>query len=305
MAFQYHPDKNPGNQEAEEKFKTISAAYQVITNPEKQQSQHGGGDPSFVSDLFNNDIFQSIFGDGGFDPFSRGAKTENFNVSITTPFKEACLGGMQNIQFYAPEACSDCGGSGGAANSKTVCSDCNGSGVFSRGTRAGLNIIFNTTCGRCAGRGHSYAVSCPKCSGKGRVQVLKQYDVRIPPGIKTGTTLRLPGLGGKGQNGRNGDLLISVHVDPHQTMNADGNNIISTSNINLKSALLGCEIDVETLSGNVKLKIPPCTHHGQKLAMKDKGIATANATGSHIVIVNVEFPESLTQEQQDQINKIL
>ena len=300
LAFQYHPDRNPGSQEAEEKFKNISAAHQFITNPEPQHHAPSGANHSVV-----NDIFQSFFGEGGFDPFGTNARSENYNISLTLPFTEACLGGTKSIQFAAPDACPDCGGAGGSAEHKVNCTDCNGSGVVSRGNRNGLNIIFNTTCGKCAGKGHSYASPCAKCSGKGRVPVLKQYDVRIPAGIKDGITLRLSGLGGKGPKGRNGDLLVSIHIESHPTMHADGNNIVSTANISLKSALLGCEIDVETLYGNVKMKIPSCTHAGQKLSLKDKGIRIPNSTGSHIVIVNVEFPESLTQEQQDQLDKIL
>jgi molecular chaperone DnaJ len=309
LAFQHHPDRNSGNQEAEEKFKTISAAYQAITNPDMQapQAQSGEAGPSFINDLFNSDIFRNIFGEEGFSGFGRGAgRPENYNISITLPFKEACLGGVKHVEFLAPESCGDCGGSGGTPESKVTCTDCKGTGVMSRGNRGNLNIVFNTTCTKCAGRGHSFSTSCAKCAGKGRMQVPKKYDVRIPAGIQNGTTLRLAGMGGRaGARSKAGDLFIAVHVEQHPSMQQEGLNILSTANISLKSALLGCDINVETLYGEVTMKVPPCTRPGQKFALKDKGIKGASATGSHIVMMNIEFPESLTQEQQEQLDKIL
>ena len=262
--------------------------------------QHGGFRAPFMED-----IFESFFGNSGFNPFGRKPKGENYNISITIPFVDACLGTTKAIQFSAPELCPDCNGAGGSADSKVICSDCKGAGVISRGNKANINIIFNTTCPRCSGIGHTYTAKCQKCSGAKHTTVEKKYDVKIPAGIQNGTTLRLSGLGAGGAGGQRGDLFVAVSVEHHPTMRVNGHDILSDANISLKSSLLGCDIDVDTLHGPVKLKIPPCTHHGQKLSLKDKGIKARSATGSHIVIVNVEFPKSLTQEQQDGISKIL
>jgi molecular chaperone DnaJ len=302
LAFQSHPDRNQGNLEAEERFKNISAAYQCITNPDPVQQ--GGGGSSVVDDIFSSSIFQDIFGGGGFNPFGRKPSGENYTISISIPFIDACLGSKKTVEFSAPEICLDCNGTGGMLSSKKSCPDCGGSGVVSKPSRN--NTHFRITCQRCAGIGNIYESVCPKCSGAKRISANKSYDIVIPPGVVDGAKMRLAGLGGKGPGkSPNGDLILIIRVMPHAKMRAEGSSVLSEENISLKSALLGCEIEVETIHGSVKMQIPPCTKPGQKLSLKGKGINLKNGLGNHIVIVNVEFPESLTQEQQENITKIL
>lgn len=307
LAFQNHPDRNQGNQEAEERFKNISAAYQTITNPEQATHSPGPSGSSVVDDIFNSSFFQDIFGGGGgFNPFGsqRNRGGENFTASITIPFIDACLGCKKTVGLSIPEICPDCSGTGGTQDSMKACADCGGSGVFSKASRN--NTFFRTTCKKCSGTGKTYETVCPKCSGARRVTVGKNYDIVIPAGVTDNINMRLAGLGGKGPNGTpNGDLILIIRVQPHAKMRMSDATILSEENISLKSALLGCEIDVETIYGSVKVRVPPCTKPGQKLALKDKGIKTKSGVGSHIVIMNVEFPDSLTQEQQDNIDKIL
>lgn len=310
LAFQYHPDRNQGNKEAEEKFKNISSAYQQITNPEPVQQGFSGNTGPFgssvIEDLFGGSIFDSIFGNA--NPFGRKMQRgDDYSINAYISFKEACLGGTRAIQFTAPDLCDGCHGTGGTPESKSTCTNCKGKGVTSKSNGRGqAHIVFNTTCNKCAGSGQVYTAVCPKCTGSKRVNVERKYDLKIPPGIPDGTTMRLAGKGGPGQDGAPpGDLMVGIRVEPHPTMKASGNNIISDTNISLKSALLGCEVDVETIHGPMKLKIPPCIKPGQKLALKDQGIRAAAGTGSHIVVINVDFPESLTDQQQEQIKAIL
>lgn len=273
----------------------------MITEPEKYSSAGPGVGPD--SSVIN-DIFSSIFGEDGFNPFGpRSKQADHYNVTIKLGFIEACLGGTRRVSFSAPDPCGDCGGTGGVAESKAVCSDCNGAGVTRKGGRG--NMVFSTTCRKCSGKGSTFSSPCPKCSGKGRIPTQRQHDIFIPAGALNGAKLRVPGLGSKSADGRDGDLIITIMVEAHPTMRNDGANIVSSTEISLKSALLGCEIDVETIYGPVKMKIPPCTSSGRKFSIKEKGIRTQVGVGNHIVIVNVKFPESLTQEQQEQISNIL
>jgi molecular chaperone DnaJ len=307
LAFQHHPDRNPGNKESEEKFKKISAAYQEITNPDTVNYEHHHGQQSgssFINDLFNSDFFGNIFGrQGNRNQHSSNSPGEDHTIVLNLSFKEACLGGDKQIEFTAPEVCNECNGAGGAAEDRITCSDCNGLGVIDRGSNG--HVVFRVTCTKCAGRGASFNKLCAKCHGQGKMRVDKSCNVHIPPGIQAGMTLRLAGMGGKSlSGGRSGNLFIKINVEPHPTMWREGNDILSIASISLKSALLGCELEVETLHGVYSMKIPPCTKPGQKLAIRDKGIH-GNTIGSHIAVCNVEFPESLTQEQQEQLKNIL
>ena len=310
LAFQFHPDKNPGDKAAEEKFKQISEAYQQITNPSAQpqeQAGNGWGSSGFNMGFDFNDIFQSIFGG---NPFAGNRTTrtqgDHFNINIRVPFKDACLGSIKTVEFEAPEECNTCHGAGGDVTTTTTCSACNGTGSIS--STQNNTIRFFVTCRSCMGRGKSFTLSCSNCNGTGVHKTIKKYDVHIPPCIVSGTTLRLAGLGGKSKDGGPlGDLLIKVFVDADPKMALDGNTIHSSVNISLRSALVGTELDVETLHGPIKLKIPQCTKPGQKLAIKDKGpkIANTDSFGNHIVHVNVDFPNNLSEEQIEQIKNTL
>ncbi len=289
LAHQHHPDKNPGNPEAEEKFKSITAAYELINNPPPPQPQVD------VRDMWGSNPFEAFFGGS-----ARGAD-HNINTRLT--FAESALGCEKKLSYSYKSECSACEGTGGDKSSYTQCKGCSGSGV--KQTRRGPNVVINSACHDCHGSGGSFATQCSTCSGAGFTKSQRTVDIKIPPGVRHGMHIRYNGQGGKSPGRPDGDLIVGIAVEPHPQMSLEGENVASEVHIPLKTALLGGEVEVETLHGAVKLKIPPCTRPFQKLALKDKGIPLKNGMSKHIVTINVDFPTNLTEEQCAQINNIL
>ena len=328
MAKKYHPDLNPGNAEAEAKFKEVNEAYDVLSDADKKakydQFGHAAFDPTAgggaggyggyggfgdFGDI--GDIFSSFFG-GGFGGSSgqrRNAPTrgEDISVRITVSFDEAAFGTKKDVSFNRIQKCGDCGGSGAAKGTHAeTCKTCGGSGQRRVTQRiGGMAFQSTTTCDACRGTGKIIKTPCTECNGKGYVKVNKKLSVNIPAGIDDGERIALRGQGCDGRNGGPaGDLIITVSIKKHSIFERDGYNIYCDVPITVTEATLGATIDVPTLEGNQKFEIPDGTQPGMKFTLKQKGIPyinNSNKRGDLIFTVNVEIPRGLNKEQTEKM----
>lgn len=319
LAKQHHPDRNPNNPQAAERFKEINEAHDVLSDPGKRKKYDqlrrygafagpsGGGarrsrsaaqdsgdfDMSDLGGL--GDIFSSIFGRRGAGG-DRDAEPEEIETSITIPFRVAALGGTVPITLAMPEVCPTCGGSG-AAKGATVntCPECKGRGTVSFG-QGGFAV--NRPCPVCRGKGTVPSQRCPTCQGSGEVRVEKKVNVEIPPGVEDGARLRLKNQGPKGRS----DLIVEIHVAPDRFFRREGLDLIGVVPINLAQALLGSRIKVKTLDDKrVVLRIPAGTQHGQKFRIPGHGIEKNGRRGDMYVEAHVTLPEKLSAEEQEAV----
>lgn len=322
LAKQYHPDRNPNNPQAADRFKEINEAHDVLSDAEKRKKydqlrRYGafagagsrgsgfggggagpssGGDADFdISDLGSfgglGDLFSSIFGRRGTGP--RTEEEEEVETTVSIPFRVAALGGKVPVVLTLPEVCPTCRGSGGAPGATfSTCPECRGRGTISFG-QGGFAVT--RPCPVCRGRGKVPSQRCPTCQGSGEVRAEKHLTITIPPGTEDGTRLRLRGQGPKGQ----GDVVVVVQVQPDRFFRRDGLDVVGVVPINLAQALLGSKIKVRTLDGKrVVLKVPPGTQHGQKFRIPGQGIERNGRRGDQYVEVHVEIPEKLTPDQE-------
>lgn len=321
MSKKYHPDLNPGNKQAEEKFKEVNEAYQVLSDPDKKakydQFGHAGVDPNFgAGGGFNGagfdfgDIFGDIFG-GGFGGFGGGRQRRNgprrgadIRQVLDISFEEAAFGCDKTINIQTQEKCGTCGGSGAKPGSTIeTCQHCHGTGQIRTQQRTVLGFMTNvTTCPNCNGEGKIIKEPCSDCRGTGRVRKSKTLEVHIPAGIDDGQTIQLSGKGEAGQKGGgNGDLLLTVRVRAHTIFERDGNNVYIDMPITFVQAALGATVKVPTLDGLVELNIPEGTQTGSRFRMKGKGIPflRSKSRGDQYVTVNVEVPRNLSSKQKE------
>jgi len=333
LALRYHPDRVPPEQkkEAEEKFKEISEAYAVLSDPQKRalydQYGHAGIDQryayedifkgadfsSIFEDLadfgFGSSIFDEIFGDLGFDIFgrrtrsgSRARRGRDLEISVSITLEEAATGTEKTINLPRYEICNVCGGTGTRPGTKKVtCPKCRGSGY--NVTSSGFFQI-RQTCNRCGGEGEIIQSPCQECKGEGRIKVNRKIKVKIPAGVDTGSQLRIRGEGEQGALGR-GDLYVIIEVEPHPIFKRENNDIITEINISVTQAILGAEVEVPTLNGKVKMKIPQGTQPGKIFRLKGKGIPDLHRKipGDELVKVNVVIPTNLTPQQRKLIEE--
>src|SRR6185295_13560461 len=282
LAVQFHPDKNPGDREAEEKFKEAAEAYEVISDPEKRQrydrfghqgvqgAGSGGFDPSTFGDFA--DILGDLFGfgrrAGGGGGASRGADLR-YDLELT--FEEAAFGSDQKLRLPRLEKCETCSGSGSAAGKAPVaCSACGGRGQVQ--VAQGF-LTFASTCPQCRGEGRVISDPCRDCRGSGLVERERTLEIRIPAGVDTGARLRLVGEGEHGRlGGPPGDLYVVTAVKPHPRFQRDGSTVISRQRISYPQAVLGARLEVETLHGTTPLEIPSGTQHGKDFRLRGQGI---------------------------------
>ena len=325
LAKKYHPDMNPGDAEAEAKFKEVNEAYAVLSDAEKRsqydQFGHAAFDPSAgggagfggfggfgdFSDL--GDIFGSFFGGGfgGGGAQRRNAPTrgEDVGVRVTVTFEEAAFGVKKDVSFHRIQKCAECGGSGAAKGTQAeTCKVCGGSGQKRITQRiGGMAFQSTTTCDSCRGTGKVVKTPCSECKGTGYVKINKKLSVTIPAGIDDGERIAIRGQGCDGRNGGpTGDLIITVMVKGHSIFERDGYNIFCEIPITVAEATLGAEIDVPTLEGNQKYTIPEGTQPGTTFTLKQKGIPyinNANRRGDLIFSVNIEVPRGLSEKQKE------
>lgn len=322
-AVQYHPDKNPGNKAAEEMFKKVSEAYDVLSDADKraaydryghaafQQGGMGGGprgggggfhDPfDIFREVFNQQgggggIFDEMFGGGGRDG-SRDGSDLRYDLEIT--LEEAARGAEKEISFRKNVSCERCDGSGAEPGSKRVtCQTCRGAGQI---RRSGGIITFTQTCPTCGGVGTKIEKPCTACRGEGRVPKTTKLHVRIPPGVDNGSRLRSVGNGEAGlAGGQAGDLYIVLSVKEHELFERQDDNLFCEIPIKFSLATLGGTIEVPTLFGKASLKIPAGTQSGTTFRLREKGMPSLRGgrQGDQLVRVHVEVPTSLTAEQR-------
>ncbi len=328
LAKKYHPDMNPGDKEAETKFKEANEAYAVLSDSEKRskydQFGHAAFDPSAGGSGFGGfggfggmdfdfgDIFSSFFGGGGGSSrSSRNMPIEGDDVlaKITVSFDEAVFGCKKEISFARVEECPECNASGAARGTKAeTCETCRGTGRVTVQQQTMLGYMqTQRACGSCGGKGKIIKTPCKNCNGKGFIKVKKKLEVAIPAGIDSMQKIVLRGQGSAGRNGgSNGDLLIEVRVEPHKFFERDRNNIYCEIPISFAEAALGAEIDIPVLGGKTeKYTIPEGTQTGTSFTLKGKGIPDINSKrkGDLIITVTVETPKNLTLEQKKLISE--
>ncbi len=338
LAKKYHPDANANDAKAGERFKEISEANNVLGDPEKRKQYDemrrlgafdgggfggfgggrssragargaaGGGAQTINFQDFDigglgglGDLFSSMFGGGETRQTSRQRgpeKGQTVEATLDIPFRTAARGGKVPIELEVSEECGTCHGSGAAPGaSLRICPECNGRGVISFG-QGGFAV--NRPCPVCLGRGQVPTEPCPTCHGTGEVRAKRKVLINVPPGVDTGSKIRLKGQGGKGnQNGPAGDLIITFNVQPDKFYRRDGLDVIATVPLNIAQATLGTKISVRTLDGKkVAIRIPPGTPSGKRFRVRGQGIQKGDKKGDLIVEVSIQVPEKLSEEQE-------
>ncbi|OGO65019.1 MAG: molecular chaperone DnaJ [Chloroflexi bacterium RBG_19FT_COMBO_50_10] len=316
LARQYHPDVSQ-EPNAEERFKEINEAYAVLSEPDKRAAydrfghagvQNAGGVPDFTVDFA--DLFEEFF--GGFGGFGRTSSRRarnaprrggdlQYNADLT--FEESIFGVEKEIEITRDEVCETCSGRGAEPGTSPVrCGTCNGSGEVRQVRQTLLgSMVQVSTCPVCNGRGETIATPCHTCSGRGLVRRTRKKVVSIPAGVDNGNQIRLAGEGQPGENGGpNGNLYLVIRVISHKYFRRRENDILLDLNINIAQAALGAEVEVPTVDGLSKLKIPVGIQPGKVLRMRGKGVPhiRGNGRGDQMVVVNVEVPKNLTVEQR-------
>ncbi|MBE6554691.1 MAG: molecular chaperone DnaJ [Ruminococcaceae bacterium] len=323
LAKKYHPDMNPGDKDAELKFKEVNEAYDVLSDADKRakydQFGHAAFDPAaggagggFGGFGDFGDIFSSFFG-GGFGGFGGGGRAngpvrgDDIGARVSVTFEEAAFGVKKEISYNRVSRCPDCSGSGAAKGSSAeTCQKCHGSGQMRVVQRlGGMQFQSTTTCDSCRGRGKIIRTPCNNCRGTGFIRINKKLEVSIPAGIDDGERIALRGQGNDGRNGGSaGDLILQVTVKPHPIFERDGYHIYCEVPIPVTDAILGAEIEIPTLEGTAKHTIPEGTQPGTKFTVRGKGIPYINNSarrGDLVFRVNVEIPRSLSDKQKEQV----
>ena len=330
LAKQYHPDANPNNASAAERFKEISEAHSVLSDAEKRKqydrmrrlgafediprrrpagagARPGGADTGdFSAEGFEfgdfgglGDIFSSIFGRGRREE----PRQDLLEAVVEVPFRVAMLGGKVPVTIPVSETCPTCTGSGGAPGATwSTCPECDGRGTISFG-QGGFAV--NRPCPQCRGRGKVPSQPCPTCRGAGEVRTERQVAITVPPGTETGTRVRMRGQGqAAGGGAPAGDLIVTFQVQPDRFFHREGLDIVCEVPINLAQAALGTRLRVRTLDGKkVVLRIPPGTQPGRKFRVKGQGLEKNGRKGDQLVAVQVTVPDELTPEQQDLLKR--
>ena len=328
MARKYHPDLNPDNKEAEEKFKEVNEAYEVLSDPNKKsrydQFGHAGVDPNFGAGGYGGgfdggfdfgdlgDIFGSFFGGG----FGGGRRTnpnapqrgESIRLSLAITFEEAAFGCEKSVTVERMEQCDTCHGNGCApGTTPEVCPECGGSGQVQVRRQTPMGVFASTApCSRCGGKGRIIHQPCPDCRGSGAARKRKTIQASIPAGIDNGQPISIRGQGHAGKNGGPaGDLLITITVKPHDLFRREGTSVLCEAPITFTQAVLGAELEIPTIDGKVKYTLPEGTQSGTTFRLKGKGIPSINGRGrgDQYVTVYIETPRNLNKEQREALKK--
>ncbi|MCW5979972.1 MAG: molecular chaperone DnaJ [Bryobacteraceae bacterium] len=350
LARKFHPDLNPGDKAAEERFKQVQEAYDILSDAKKRKMYDQFG---FYSDKVNpeeaaggfrggphagfdfggfdftdypprganrgpgaespftsaaggsfSDLFSQFFGRGGRrPPQTQPEKGADLEYALNVDFWQAIRGTQVRLKINRQDACDVCGGTGSAGKSRAQCPECKGTGTV---TQVAGAMRFNMTCPRCEGTGE-LRNACPTCHGDGRISRSETVEVRIPPGVSSGSRLRVPGKGNAGSMGAPaGDLYITVRVDPHEYFERDGDDIKTRVPISVWEASLGAKIDVPTIDGKSLLKIPQGTHNGQKFRLREKGVMNSRkgVRGDQIVEVAVQSPPARDERTRQLLREL-
>lgn len=329
VAMQFHPDRNPGDKAAEEKFKEAAEAYEVLSDSEKKGQYdrfghagmrgNGGGGAHYTNmdDIFSQ--FGDIFGDSGFESFfgggrrssgrSRGVRGSNLRVKIKMNFEEIAKGVTKQIKVKKYVFCNTCNGSGAKdKNSVQTCGTCGGSGQVRKVSNTFLGQMQTvTTCPTCSGEGTTVTHKCGTCKGEGRIYGEETVTIDIPAGVQEGMQLSVGGRGNAGERGGpNGDLLILIEEEPHPDLHRDGINVGHELHISFTDAVFGTQVEVPTIDGRAKIKIPPGTQSGKIFRLKGKGFPAVNSyeKGDQLISVNVWTPQNISAEEKAVLEKI-
>ena len=324
LALQFHPDRNPNNPDAEEKFKEVSEAYAVLADTDKRSvydryghaglgggsGQSGGFDPTVFQDF--SDIFGEFFGFG--DMFggggrggsrSRVQRGADLREDLTLEFEEAFFGTESQVTVRRHEACEDCRGSGSApGKGPTTCRSCSGRGQV-RYQQGFFSIA--RTCPACQGTGSVITDPCPKCKGEGRMLRQRSVDAKIPAGVEDGTRIRYSGEGDAGRaGGPKGDLYVVLSIQPHDFFERDGQDLRCVIPVSFPQAALGAEIEIPGIDGPVSIKIPEGTQSGKEVRARGKGVPILNEKGRGDLVAKiiVQVPRKLTRAQRELVNKL-
>ena len=310
LAIQFHPDKNPNNKEAEDKFKEATEAYEVLRDPEKRQryDTHGHAGLAGMTTNFGgfgvnlDDVFGDVFGDflGGFRGRQRAPKRgRNLQYNLEVTLEDVIHGKVVTIQVPRVETCPECEGSGAKSGTQvTTCTQCHGRGQISQSQGF---FTMSRTCPRCRGAGEIVQEPCPPCRGRGLVRNIRDIEFNVDKGVDTGFKYELRGEGETGVNGAPpGDLFVVINVAPHERLQRDRNDLITSTKISFVQAALGAKINVEGIDGSEVLHIPPGTQYGAQLRIPNKGVPIyrRSYSGDLVVEIEIETPIHLNGEQR-------
>lgn len=317
LAIKYHPDKNPDNPEAEEKFKEAAEAYSVLSDSNKRSSYdrfgHAAGaggagfDPGFtnIEDIFDIFGFGDMFGSSSRTRRTSAQRGSDLRYDLEITLEEAAAGKSETLEIPRLEKCEDCEGKGAAkGTSPETCGNCGGAGQV-RYQQGFFSVM--RTCGNCGGKGQVIKTPCSNCRGEGRIQKEKTLEIKIPAGVETGSRLRINGEGEGGVNGgQSGDLFVVIHVAEHDLFERQGANLYSSVPVSFAQAALGAEIEVKTLDGVEKLDVPAGTQTGTVFRLKGHGMPVLGGRGKGdlFVAASLVTPKTLTREQRDLLEKL-
>ncbi len=334
LAMKFHPDKNPGDKESERKFKEASEAYEVLSDADKRAKYdkfgHAGLEGAFggsgfewgnfshfsdIEDIFGGDglggIFERLFGGsmgrgrGG----TRRNKGEDLQLSLSLTLEEIAKGVKKKLKINIKDTCESCNGTGSADGNSKTCPQCHGSGQVMQTTRSMFGHMQTVVrCPTCNGEGQVIENKCRVCHGEGRVSKMKTVEVDIPAGVAEGQYIRLRGTGNKGKHdGENGDILVHIKEKEHPVFEREESNLRINFPISISQAVLGCEIKVPTLSGKVKMKVPPGTQSGKIFRIRGQGLPYLNSgyTGDLFAQIIIMVPTKITTEEKSLYEKLL
>lgn len=325
-ARELHPDANPGDAAAEEQFKQVAKAYEVLSDPDQrarydrfgEQGVGGNGGPN-LGDMFNGgglgDLFDAFFGGGG-GPFGQGGgrgpagppRGPDLEAVADISLEQAVFGATMPVTVRTAVRCDDCDGSGAAEGTKAVtCSECNGRGQVQKVRQSLLGqMVTSSVCSRCNGAGQVIASPCPTCSGDGRTVTEKTFQVDIPAGVDTGSTLRLTGRGAVGPRGGGaGDLYVHIRVAAHERFVREGDDLVHELGVSIAQAALGTKFSLATLDGDEDIVVPPGTQPGKEFVLRGRGVSRlqGRGRGDLRVRIRVEVPTKLTDAEADLLRR--
>jgi molecular chaperone DnaJ len=318
-ARELHPDTNPDAGAAEE-FKSVSRAYEVLSDPEQrarydrfgEAGVSGAGGGQTFEDIFSGgvgDLFSSLFGGGGRRGPSGPPRGQDMEAVATISFEQAVFGATVPVTVRLPQRCADCDGTGAGSGTKPVtCAECSGSGQVQRVRQSLLGqMVTSSPCPRCGGLGEVIVTPCPTCRGEGRVTLEHTYQVDVPAGVDSGSTLRLSGRGAAGPRGGSpGDLYVHLRVTPHERYLRDGDDLVTVISVSIAQAALGTTVKLPTLDGDEEISVPPGTQPGKEFVLRQRGVPRLQGRGRGDLRAElvVEVPTKLSDQEAELLRQL-